>query len=239
MLPQEIGRVIQRAREIAGIDGLMIWTDHDLPCIRAWWRPAGSAAWPLTSGSRCWPTCRERASLETTCICTTTAARDTARIGAWKGLGTGGEDFLFLCPNREEPLHGYTGRTDAAGPPRLRRCAAGPHPFPLGGKRLRNAVRLFLRCLRAGVLRPVRRPASEKREAAAAFLSRLAGYPLGARPPGGDTFERLWKAAGLAKLFDFKKHSIARMVRALCRRPRARWSEGRSGPVQLFPCRPW
>jgi hypothetical protein len=227
--PRELGRrasaleaMIHRARELAGLDGLMIWTDHDLPLYRALaqaCRDCGVAPYlwfavladvqgaPLAEGDL-----QVRYD----------GSRGHGRIGAWRGLGTGGEDFLFLCPNREGPLRrvlqAFERLLDEVGfegvmLDRIRYPSAVNGFESLFGCFCPDCEREY--AARSGV------PLAEQREAVAAFLARLAGTQWSQAAKWG-SFASLWKEAGLEELFDFKKRSITRVVRRFAELARRR-----------------
>ena len=80
---------------------------------------------------------------------------------------------------------------------------------------------MFLRCLRAKFLQTYEAPLDAQKKAAASFLSRL-GRVSAREASGWRTFDDLWEAAGLPKLFDFKRRTIARIVERFSREARAR-----------------
>ena len=102
---------IRRAREIAGIDSLMIWTDHDLRLYEELvgvCRACGIAPYlwfPVLADVQ------GTLIAENDLILNYDGSRGYGKTGAWKSLGSGAESFLFYCPNREEPSTRYTGRT--------------------------------------------------------------------------------------------------------------------------------
>jgi hypothetical protein len=218
----EIESRIRRAREITGFDSLMIWTDHDL----------GLYEWLIG-------TCREcgvapylwfpvLADVQGTVIAEAdlmmnyNGSRGYGKTGTWKGLGSGAELFLFYCPNRGGAVDGvyrtYTellDRLDFAGVllDRIR--------FPSAVNGFETLFGCFCEACGREFLRSYGEPLDSQREAAASFLSRLLRVsPREAR--GWRGFDALWEAAGLTKLFDFKRRSIARIVERFGGEARAR-----------------
>jgi len=218
----EIESRIRRAREITGFDSLMIWTDHDLPLYKqlvAACRACGVAPYlwfPVLADVQGTPIAEDDLMVNYD------GSRGYGKTGAWESLGSGAETFLFYCPNREGAIdrvyRAYTGlldRLDFAGVllDRIR------YPSAVNG--LETLFGCFCDACGRQFLQSYKAPLDSQRKAAASFLSRLAR--VSAREVSDwRTFDALWEAAGLAKLFDFKRQSIARIVERFSREARAR-----------------
>jgi hypothetical protein len=140
-------------------------------------------------------------------------SRGHGRTGAWRGLGTGGEDFLFLCPNREEPLRKvlqvYERLLEEAGfdgvmLDRIR------YPSTVNG--FESLFGCFCPDCEREYAARTGTPLAEQRKAVAAFLDGLAGARW-SQAAKWRSFSSLWKNAGLEELLDFKRRSITRVVR--------------------------
>ena len=220
--PQNLERLIHRARELAGIDGLMIWTDGDLALyqrLAAACRECGVAPYLWfavladVQGQRF-----ARTDLQLRYD----GLQGHGRIGAWPGLGTGGEDFLFLCPNRAAPLQRVfqaylrlLDGVDFAGVmlDRIRYPSAVNGFESLFGCFCPDCEREYSALFGA--------PLAGMREAVASFLARLAGISWD-RAGRWRSFQLLWEDGGLEELFAFKKHSITRVVRRFAAAARER-----------------
>lgn len=208
----EIKGRIQRAREIAGLDRLMIWAGDDFQLyeqIIAACRESGVAPYLWFGVLADVP---GAAVAEEDLIQLYDGRRGYGRIGVWKGLGTGGEDFRFYCPNRDRPvertLRAYAGlldRLDFAGVmlDRIR--------FPSAVNGFESIFGCF--CDACGERFPGMhgQPLDEQKKAAASLLARLGRISARETQAWG-SFDALWEAAGLGPLFDFKKRSVARIV---------------------------
>lgn len=208
----EIENRIRRARDITGFDRLMIWTDYDLRLYEqliATCRTCGVDPYlwfPVLADVQ--GTVIARHDL----MVNYDGSRGYGRTGAWKSLGSGTESFLFYCPNREGAVdsvfRAYTemlDRLDFAGVllDRIR--------FPS----VVNGFETLFGCFCDACGREFRRryeaPLDSQAQAIASFLS-LLGSVSAREVHGWRTFDALWEAADLEKLFDFKRQSIARVV---------------------------
>jgi hypothetical protein len=218
----EIRRRIRRAKEIAGADSLMIWTDHDLGLYEqliAACRKSGIAPYLW------FPVLADVQGVEIAendLMLRYDGRRGYGKIGAWKSLGSGGESFLFYCPNREHPAErvlrecaGLLDRLDFAGVmlDRIR--------FPSVVNGFESLFGCFCDACAERFLRTYGEPLESQKEAAVAFLSRLEQVSWREAHEWG-SFDALWKAAGLAPLFDFKRRSIARIVERFSEEARGR-----------------
>ena len=211
--PRDLQRLIRRARELAGIDGLMIWADGDLALYRslaAACRECGVAPYlwfAVLADVQAVSFAQGDLQLRYDGL------RGHGRIGAWPGLGTGGEDFLFLCPNREAPLQrvfqAYLRLLDGVD---FDGVMLDRIRYPSAVNGFESLFACFCPDCEREYLAGFGAPLAEMQEAAASFLAGLAGVSWG-RAGGWRSFELLWKDAGLEKLFAFKKHSVTRVVR--------------------------
>jgi hypothetical protein len=208
----EIKRRIQRAKEIAGVDSLMIWTDGDLRLYEeliAVCRECGIAPylWFAVLAD-----VQGAAIAGNDLMQNYDGRRGYGKIGAWKDLGSGGESFLFYCPNCDGPvesvLRAYAcllDRLDFAGVmlDRIR------FPSPVNG--FESLFGCFCDACGERFFRIYGQPLNQQREAAASLLTRLGRISAREAHEWG-SFDALWQAAGLEPLFDFKRRSIARIV---------------------------
>jgi hypothetical protein len=218
----EIENRICRAREITGFDRLMIWTDYDIRfyeqligCCRA----CGVAPYlwfPVLADVQ--GTSIDKDDL----MVNYDGSRGYGKTGAWKSLGSGAESFLFYCPNREGAVESVfrvyketLDRLDFAGVllDRIR--------FPSAV----NGLETLFGCYCDACDRKFRRAhgvsLETQREAVVFFLSRLARVSA-PEARGWRSFEGMWEHAGLGKLFDFRKKSIARIVERFSKEARGR-----------------
>jgi hypothetical protein len=208
----EIKRRIQKAREVAGVDRLMIWAGDDLRLygeLIATCRECGIAPYLWFGVLADVP---GAAIGEDDLIQYYDGRRGYGKIGAWKGLGTGGENFFFYCPNRDRPvesaLRAYAGlldRLDFAGVmlDRIR--------FPSAVNGFEALFGCFCDACRERFLRTYGQSLEPQKEAVSSFLARLSRISAREAAEWG-SFDALWDAAGLAPLFDFKTRSVVRMV---------------------------
>ncbi len=213
---------IRRAREIAGIDCLVIWTAHDL---RLYEELVGACRACGIAPYLWFPVLADvqgTSIAEHDLMMNYDGSRGYGKTGAWKGLGSGAESFLFYCPNRGEAVDRVyrtyaelLDRLDFAGVllDRIR--------FPSAV----NGFETLFGCFCDACEREFRRahevPLETQREAAVSFLSRLARVSA-PEARGWRSFEGMFEAAGLGKLFDFKRRSIARVVERFSKEARAR-----------------
>lgn len=217
-----LAALIRRARELAGIDGLMIWTDGELPLYRALARACRDCGVAPYLWFAVLADVQGLSFPESDLQLRFDGARGHGRIGAWAGLGTGGESFLFLCPNRAEPLQrvfqAYLRLLEGADfdgvmLDRIRYPSAVNGFESLFGCFCPDCEREYAALFGA--------PLSRMREAAAAFLARLQGLSW-SQAEGWRSFARLWQEAGLEELFEFRRRSIARLVRRFAAAARER-----------------
>ncbi len=100
----EIQRAIRRAKEIADLDGLMIWTDADPDFFKTLCRTSRQCGietylwFPVLADV---PGCSLH---QDDLILNSEGKRGNGRIGVWEQLGKGDENFLFICPNNHRIL---------------------------------------------------------------------------------------------------------------------------------------
>jgi len=214
--------MILRAKEVADIDSLMIWTDHDLELyeelINAC-RKCGVAPYlwfPVLADVQ------GTLIAETDLLLTYNGSRGYGKIGAWRQLGSSEESFRFYCPNREGAVDGvfrvYTGlldRLDFAGVmlDRIR------YPSVVNG--FETIFSCFCDACERDFLQTYGEPLELQKKATASLLSRLCQV-TGRDMPGWRSFEELWQAEGLSHLFDFRKRSIARIAERFSAQARKR-----------------
>ncbi len=218
----EIESRIRRAREITGFDRLMIWADSGFRLYEqliATCRACGVAPYlwfPVLADVQ------GTSIAQQDLMVNYDGSRGYGKTGAWKGLGSGPESFLFHCPNREGAVDEVfrvfaemLDRLEFAGVllDRIR--------FPSAVNGLETLFGCFCDACGREFLRAYQEPLETQREAAASFLAHLHRLtPKEAR--GWRSLEGMWKAAKLDKLFDFKRRSIARVVERFGREARAR-----------------
>ena len=210
--PRELRQAIHRARDLAGIEGLMIWTDNDLPLYQTLaesCRECGVAPhlwFAVLADVQGVPLADGDLQLHFD------GSRGYGRTGAWRGLGTGGEAFLFCCPNRGEPLQQVfqayerlLERVDFDGVmlDRIR------YPSAVNG--FESLFGCFCPACEREYSALYGAPLSGKREAVIAFLAHLARAPW-SEAAQWRSFASLWKTAGLEELFEFKKRAVTRVV---------------------------
>jgi hypothetical protein len=218
----EIESRIRRARAITGFDRLMIWTDHDLKLYEqliATCRACGVAPYlwfPVLADVQ------GTLIAENDLMLNYDISRGYGKTGGWEGLGGGAESFLFYCPNREDAVDRVfrvykemIDRLDFAGVllDRIR--------FPSAVNGLETLFGCFCDACGREFLRAYQEPLESQREAVASFLWRLRRLTV-KEARGWRSLEGMWEAAGLAKLFDFKRRSIARVVERFGKESRAR-----------------
>jgi hypothetical protein len=219
---QDLARCIQRARELAGIDGLMLWTGGGPARYRSLVRTCRDCGVAPYLWFAVLADVQDLRFAESDLQLRFDGARGHGRIGAWAGLGAGGESFLFLCPNREEPLRrvfqAYLGLLEGAGfegvmLDRIRYPSAVNGFESLFGCFCPDCEREFAARFAA--------PLSGMRQAAAAFLARLRDLGW-SQVEGWRSFPRLWQEAGLEALGEFRRGSVTRLVRRFAAAARER-----------------
>ena len=150
-------------------------------------------------------------------------SRGNGKTGAWSGLETGDENFLFSCPNNEH----FTERVFALYSALLDRLDLGGvmldrirFPSPANGFEMLFSC--FCDSCARQFMHEEGRPLSALADRAAAFLQRT-------RQLTGESFSSEWRstdtllsAAGLASLAGFRGRSILRVVESFSRRARSR-----------------
>ncbi len=209
---EEVSRTILRARKLAGIDRLMIWTTGEPalyePLVRACRRcEVEPYLWfPVLADAQGAAVGRQELLLHYD------GGRGYGRLGAWQELGAGDDEFLFLCPNRDQAVERVLasfrtllGRLDFGGVmlDRIR------YPSAVNG--LESLFGCFCESCRERFSETFGQPLEGRRQAAAGFISRLGGLRA------GDTdrwrgFSSLYAEAGLGALATFKERSVTRVV---------------------------
>jgi hypothetical protein len=227
-----VERAIGRARELAGVDAVMIWprgTKDSMERLVGACHESGVEPWlwfpVLADVPGHPPDPAEQVVLFD-------GSRGNGRLGAWKGLASGEEDFLFACPNNPDfvdRVFAWFGSLieglDIHGVmlDRIR--------FPSPANGLESLFTCF--CSRCAERFQSETGSSLARLAgrAGAFLQRtrqLTGKSFSSEWSRGDT---LWTVAGCADLAAFRARSVVRAVERFSRRARER---GLSVGLDLF-----
>jgi hypothetical protein len=219
---QEISLRICKARELAGIDSLMIWTGSDAalyePLVRAC-RQYGVAPYlwfPVLADVPGVTFDQDELLLHYD------GTRGYGSTSAWEALGEGEEHFLFCCPNRRQPLQRVFSaygelleRFDFAGVmlDRIR------YPSAVNG--LESLFGCYCKACEEKFRKMFSAPLAGQRREVAAFLSRLGRLPQGSAG-SWHSFAALWSEARLSELFSFKENSVAQVVERFTAAARAR-----------------
>jgi hypothetical protein len=221
----EISDRIRRAKELAGIDSLVIWTGLD-PAL---YEPLVRSCHECGVRPHLWfPVLADVQGVALApedLVLHYDGTRGYGKTGAWGRLGEGEEHFLFCCPNRMaavqrvlETYEGLLARFDFAGVmlDRIR------YPSPVNG--LESLFGCFCEHCQNMFFRTYSTAMEGQQRQVAAFLARLGRLPEGSSA-SWRSFADLWAEAGLQQLFEFKAHSVGRVVERFARAARDRGLE--------------
>jgi len=217
---QDVDRAIRRARETAGIDALMIWPCPELERLAKVCRACGIEPWLW------FPVLADTPGISVAPEELVTAfdrSRGNGKIGAWSGLESGDETFLFSCPNNER-------HADQA----LDSCSSFMDGFDLSGimlDRVRypspaNGFEMLFSCFCDSCARKFRSETGHSlaplADRAGAFLQRMRGLTGASFREEWREGDTLWSVSGLAGLAAFRAHSISSLVARFSARARSR-----------------
>lgn len=216
----DVDRAIRQAREWAGIDALMIWPCAELERFAKVCRACGIEPWLW------FPVLADTPGVSVTPDELVTAfdgSRGSGKTGAWSGLESGDENFLFSCPNNER----HAERV-------LDSCSSLMDGFDLRGimlDRIRypspaNGFEMLFSCFCDCCARRFRAETGHSlaplADRAGAFLQRMRRLtPAGFREEWRD-HDTLWTVSGLAGLAAFRARSITSLASRFSARARSR-----------------
>ncbi len=214
---------VRRARELAGLDGLIIAAgSHPAQTadIAAEARACGveSYLWfPVLADVPGVP-----ARAEDLVVCAD-GARGNGRSGAWEGLAGGDEEFAFSCPNNaasvDRAFEAYTRLIDRTG---VTGVMLDRIRFPSPANGFEALFTCFCGFCAARYQAETGRPLGRERERATGFLSRLATLTASSLGAEWSEIDDLWTAAGLTDLARFRRRSVVDAVRRFAQAARSR-----------------
>ncbi len=205
---------VRRAREIAGLDGLMISASRD-PAPAA--EIAGAARscgvtpylWFPVLADMPGPALRVK-----DLVVLADGTRGNGRSGAWELPPGGAEAFSFSCPNNaavmDRTFSAYTDLIDRTG---VDGVMLDRIRFPSPANGFEALFTCFCESCAARFQKETGRALETERQRAAAFLSRLGGLTLPEFRAEWRQADTLWTASGLAGLAGFRSRSITDAVR--------------------------
>jgi hypothetical protein len=222
---REISLRIRRAKELAGIDSLMIWTGADPTLYEPLVRTCQDCAVMPYLWFAVLADAQGVAIDQDELLLHYDGTRGYGSTGAWQGLGGGEEHFLFCCPNRtgavQRVFSVYSGLLDRLefGGVMLDRIR---YPSAVNG--LESLFGCYCEDCQEKFREMFGTSLEVQRQTVAAFLSRLARLDrLPAENSGSwRSFADLWAEAGLSGLSRFKERSVARVVERFAGAARAR-----------------
>jgi len=216
----DVDRAIRGARDTAGIAALMIWPCAELEHLAKVCRACGIEPWvwfPVLADAP------GTSIVPDELVTAFDGSRGNGKIGAWSGLESGDENFLFSCPNNDRRVERV-----------LDSCSSLMDHSDLSGimlDRIRypspaNGLEMLFSCFCDSCARAFRSETGHSlaplADRARAFLQRMRSLTAQSfREEWGDE-DTLWTVSGLAGLAAFRARSISSLVARFSARARSR-----------------